>query len=191
MRCIHRDIKPGNFILSKKLSCMLTDFGACVQMPASGNARCETDDTTNRSGFTNDSGCANSDLPSTENVSEERNIVKENEDSVYLDTDLVGTIDHMAPELIESDSSRQKVPYSFSSDVYALGVVICSVLAMKSPYEGLGGFKIKALVLEGTRPTIVPCPPTLRRILEECFSHNPLCRPDASEVLRVLEDLGT
>ena len=66
----------------------------------------------------------------------------------YLLSDLedtVGTIDHMAPELLDIRLAHKT--FSFGSDVYALVVVVGSVLLMDLPWsQTLRGWEIRTLV---------------------------------------------
>uniref|UniRef100_A0A7S3LSU7 Protein kinase domain-containing protein n=2 Tax=Aplanochytrium stocchinoi TaxID=215587 RepID=A0A7S3LSU7_9STRA len=95
----------------------------------------------------------------------------------------------MAPELLDCDNRRMIIPYSYASDVYALAVVVSSTLSMQPPYEGLGGFKVRNIVIQGQRPSMPYCSPQVKKILLQCYSTHPSRRPTANMVLQVLENV--
>ncbi|KAF9156015.1 hypothetical protein DFQ26_009506, partial [Actinomortierella ambigua] len=97
---------------------------------------------------------------------------------------IVGTLRWIAPELFYAS----KPEYSTKSDVYALGVVMWEMAAnCTRPYKDqIDGALIAVHVSHGGRETFPEDTPTeYREWAERCWHQNPVCRPDASEVVQI------
>ena len=101
--------------------------------------------------------------------------------------ELLGDPRYMSPEQLLGESVTDQ------SDVYSLGILGYELLTLKAPYEGKTGVQMVAahlkkepIPLTELRPD---ADPFLAELLERCLSKNPLHRPRASEVAKVLEQV--
>ncbi|GAV56685.1 ACT domain-containing protein/Pkinase_Tyr domain-containing protein [Cephalotus follicularis] len=97
-----------------------------------------------------------------------------------------GTYRWMAPEVIEHK------PYDHRADVFSFGIVLWELLTGKLPYENLSPLQAAiGVVQEGLRPTICEqTHPKVVELLERCWHHDPLLRPEFSEILEILQRLA-
>ena len=96
-------------------------------------------------------------------------------------TSRVGTAQWNAPEIIARSA------YGQPADVYAFGIICWEVAARAQPYTGLSQFALSKKVVEGTRPPVDRSWPTkLVAVMEACWQHEPMARPDFAAVVRVL-----
>jgi serine/threonine protein kinase len=92
----------------------------------------------------------------------------------------IGTPLWMAPEVLQNKA------YDESADIYSFGIVLWELLTHQDPYPEIRTFSdmIKRVCEEGHRPTIPPeCPPTLRRLITQCWHPDPTKRPNFNEIL--------
>ncbi|KAG0263906.1 hypothetical protein DFQ27_001558, partial [Actinomortierella ambigua] len=104
--------------------------------------------------------------------------------SAAMSTTLKGTFRWMAPELF-----ALKPKYSAKSDMYALGMVMWEMAANSTmPFKDqLDNHTVMTFVTKGEREELPDeTPSDYRKWVERCWAHNPLERPDASEM--VVED---
>ena len=101
--------------------------------------------------------------------------------------ELLGDPRYMSPEQLLGESVTDQ------SDVYSLGILGYELLTLKAPYEGKTSVQMVAahlkkepIPLTELRPD---ADPFLAELLERCLSKNPLHRPRASEVAKVLEQV--
>lgn len=99
----------------------------------------------------------------------------------------MGTAGYMSPEQMRGE--RVDLP----TDVWALGVVIHEMLTGRLPFKGESdhavGFNIvheKPVQISEVRDD---APPALQAVVERCLEKNPGDRPQAADVVRVLETL--
>eukprot|EP00803_Ostreobium_quekettii_P004111 evm.model.scf_1605.1 EVM.evm.TU.scf_1605.1 scf_1605:16239-19073(+) len=87
---------------------------------------------------------------------------------------------YCAPEIY----ARQ--PHTQKSDVFSFGVVLCEVVAQKSPYKGGEGLDVAVMMMKqnGEMPCRIPssCPPGLKWLIKQCLSRIPERRPSMQEV---------
>jgi len=96
----------------------------------------------------------------------------------------VGPIKWMAPEQIE----RQV--YSKATDVYSFGVLLYEIFAKEAPWSGVNNLVACQKVLNGERmkpPKRAPRP--LRKLMLECWAHEPKERPKMSSVQTRIAEL--
>ncbi|KAI3469920.1 hypothetical protein Pfo_026583 [Paulownia fortunei] len=98
-----------------------------------------------------------------------------------------GTLPWMAPELLNGSSTR----VSEKVDVFSFGIAMWEILAGEEPYANMHcGAIIGGIVNNTLRPPIPePCDPEWRKLMEECWSHDPQARPSFTEItnrLRVM-----
>lgn len=94
---------------------------------------------------------------------------------------LIGTPAFIAPEVLECESA-----YSFSADIFSLGMIVYECLALKLPFWDVPVMRIAGKILNGDRPTLPADLPTtyapLVRIFHRCTSLKPEDRPSLSEL---------
>ncbi|XP_073124780.1 serine/threonine/tyrosine-protein kinase HT1-like [Henckelia pumila] len=96
-----------------------------------------------------------------------------------------GTYRWMAPEMIKRKHYGQKV------DVYGFGLILWEFLAGTIPYEEMTPIQAAfAVVNKNLRPAIPSgCPPTMKDLIEQCWSLQPDKRPEFWQIVKVLEKL--
>lgn len=103
-------------------------------------------------------------------------------DSRRMMTGGVGTLEFMAPEVMTHDL------YTKKADVYSFAIVLWQMIVRKDPYEKIPLFSIPEQVAKGVRPQIPSsCPPKLALLIRSCWNPKPSCRPEFSEVSRLLQ----
>nr|GEY99554.1 serine/threonine-protein kinase EDR1-like [Tanacetum cinerariifolium] len=103
-----------------------------------------------------------------------------------------GTLPWMAPELLNGSSSK----VSEKVDVFSFGIVLWEILTGEEPYANMHyGAIIGGIVSNTLRPTIPKdCDGEWRRLMELCWSPNPMLRPSFTEItnkLRVMSHTRT
>ncbi|KAL8486775.1 hypothetical protein ACS0TY_023459 [Phlomoides rotata] len=98
-----------------------------------------------------------------------------------------GTLPWMAPELLNGNSSR----VSEKVDVFSFGIAMWEILTGDEPYINMHcGAIIGGIVTNTLRPPIPErCDPEWRKLMEDCWSHEPEARPSFTEItnrLRVM-----
>ncbi len=90
----------------------------------------------------------------------------------------VGTLHWMSPEMISHGK------YTFSSDVYAVGIMIWEIMSCKLPFsEFTIRHQLENAVVRGHRPTLdVNWSEEARTLMTECWSGDPDLRPSASNI---------
>ncbi|EKE37689.1 hypothetical protein ENUP19_0265G0048 [Entamoeba nuttalli] len=97
----------------------------------------------------------------------------------------VGTIEYMAPEVIEEQEYDAKV------DVYSLGMTMYHIFNKKKPYGEMSLQEIKEFVLSGHRlsPTD-KIPIAIIGIITKCWNQHPELRPNYKWILNALNDFS-
>eukprot|EP00916_Digyalum_oweni_P006044 GHVL01010415.1.p1 GENE.GHVL01010415.1~~GHVL01010415.1.p1 ORF type:complete len:1038 (+),score=180.08 GHVL01010415.1:374-3115(+) len=91
----------------------------------------------------------------------------------------VGTPQYMAPEMCENR------PYTFKSDVWALGCVLYEICTLKSAFEGDNFLSLVWNIAFNThRPIPELYSDELRSLVEQCIKKNPHQRPGCSQILQ-------
>ncbi|WCJ37076.1 Protein kinase superfamily protein with octicosapeptide/Phox/Bem1p domain [Euphorbia peplus] len=100
-----------------------------------------------------------------------------------------GTLPWMAPELLNGGSSK----VSEKVDVFSFGIVLWEILTGEEPYSNMHyGAIIGGIVNNSLRPTIPKhCDPEWKRLMEQCWSPNPLARPAFTEIAGRLRIMST
>ncbi|KAG7349394.1 serine/threonine protein kinase [Nitzschia inconspicua] len=107
---------------------------------------------------------------------------KEKHGSYKLTGD-TGTIRYMAPEVAMEQSYTEK------ADVYSFGILLWQIMSLETPYGKLHGGKIEYSVCHlGLRPKLDPSwPPSVLKLLEDCFARNPPRRPSMEVICTLLQ----
>lgn len=85
----------------------------------------------------------------------------------------------MAPEVLKGD------PPSFKSDIFSLGIILWEIFVNEAyPYKKADTALIKECVLGGYRNLFpLDTPPSYRKLIENCWQHDPNDRPDSIGLL--------
>ncbi|XP_021907336.1 uncharacterized protein LOC110821722 [Carica papaya] len=99
-----------------------------------------------------------------------------------------GTLPWMAPELLNGSSSR----VSEKVDVFSFGISLWEILTGEEPYEDMHcGAIIGGIVKNTLRPPIPErCDPEWRKLMEQCWSPDPECRPSFTEITNRLRSMS-
>lgn len=99
-----------------------------------------------------------------------------------------GTLPWMAPELLNGNSSR----VSEKVDVFSFGISMWELLTGEEPYADMHcGAIIGGIVKNTLRPPIPErCDPEWRKLMEECWSREPECRPSFTEITGRLRSMS-
>jgi tRNA A-37 threonylcarbamoyl transferase component Bud32 len=99
-----------------------------------------------------------------------------------------GTLPWMAPELLNGNSSR----VSEKVDVFSFGISMWELLTGEEPYADMHcGAIIGGIVKNTLRPPIPErCDPEWRKLMEECWSRDPECRPSFTEITSRLRSMS-
>ncbi|KAM7498717.1 hypothetical protein LguiA_023131 [Lonicera macranthoides] len=95
-----------------------------------------------------------------------------------------GTLPWMAPELLNGGSNK----VSEKVDVFSFGIVLWEILTGEEPYANMHyGAIIGGIVNNTLRPNVPNwCDHEWRRLMEQCWSPNPMVRPSFTEITRRL-----
>ncbi|EFJ49713.1 hypothetical protein VOLCADRAFT_59038 [Volvox carteri f. nagariensis] len=94
----------------------------------------------------------------------------------------VGTVTHMAPELIEDGKVYQQ------GDVYAFGIIMWEIYTSSTPYQNMAHPQIMVgVVTHNLRPKFpANCPEWYRSLANRCWRKDPKTRPPFAEVTKAL-----
>ncbi|XP_076013646.1 mitogen-activated protein kinase kinase kinase 9 [Genypterus blacodes] len=90
-----------------------------------------------------------------------------------------GTYAWMAPEVIRSST------FSKGSDIWSYGVLLWELLTGEVPFRGIDGLAVAYGVAMNKLSLPIPstCPEPFARLMEECWSSDPHCRPPFTTIL--------
>ncbi|KAL2469539.1 PB1 domain-containing protein tyrosine kinase [Abeliophyllum distichum] len=99
-----------------------------------------------------------------------------------------GTLPWMAPELLNGSSSR----VSEKVDVFSFGISMWEIWTGEEPYADMHcGAIIGGIVNNTLRPPIPgSCDSEWRKLMEECWSHDPAARPSFTEITNRLRSMS-
>merc|ERR1719265_3031552 len=131
---LHRDLKSGNFFLSKSGNIKIGDFGIAKVLECTA-------------------ACAQTQ---------------------------VGTPYYLCPEICKGR------PYSWGSDIWAMGCILHELCALKVPFDG---HDLKSLIQNITKAPTPQLPAKYSRpvqdVLNKLLSRNPAARPYADDILEI------
>lgn len=92
----------------------------------------------------------------------------------------IGTPYYLSPEICEDK------PYSFRSDVWAMGIILFEMLALRVPFEARDLRALVRKIVQAPVPKLPAAfqkPPELQLLVTDLLAKNPQRRPDIAEVL--------
>lgn len=173
-RCsqLHRDIKPGNFLISKRGFVKIADFGILRQM----------DEIAVKSGGTNSAGnVLDTVVESPTNRGMSPKNAKGADDLLMPRAQtFVGTATYMAPERIDGRE------YSYPSDIWSFGLALLTIALGKLPIDTQGGYWTILHHIRDCEPPQVPdaFSDEFRDFISQCLQKDPQERKSAIELLQ-------
>lgn len=93
---------------------------------------------------------------------------------------VVGTPYYLSPEIVQSQ------PYTFSTDVWSMGVMLYEMMALKPPFDAPSLHMLSMKIIRGA---FSPLPTTystgLRNLVQQCLTVNSSRRPKVSAILQM------
>lgn len=130
---LHRDLKSGNFFLSKSGNLKMGDFGIARVLNCTA-------------------ACAQTQI---------------------------GTPYYLSPEVC------QEKPYTWPSDIWAMGCILYELCALKVPFEAPNMIALVQKICRGPTPSVPDAYSGFtRQLCTEMLSRNPACRPSAEAILQ-------
>ena len=106
-----------------------------------------------------------------------------------IHNDLFGNIPFVAPEILKANKTKQD-PYTKSSDIYSLGVLLWEISSGKTPFEDHNNYTIVAKILSREREErILDTPDEYYKLYSKCWNDEPENRYTIEDVYEVLENL--
>jgi NIMA (never in mitosis gene a)-related kinase len=102
------------------------------------------------------------------------------ETTVAMAHTVVGTLYYLSPELVN------RTPYSFKSDVWALGVVLYELAALRQPFDSTSLHELLRLIIQGEyEPLDNLYSDDLKSLVRSMLTRDPSTRPAVAEMLRM------
>lgn len=91
---------------------------------------------------------------------------------------IVGTPYYISPEIVQNQ------PYSFKSDIWALGVLLYEMCALRLPFQALSIHALAVMIMKGEyEPLPAGFSQEMQTLLNKLLTLDPIQRPSISEVL--------
>ncbi|KAJ9460512.1 CBL-interacting serine/threonine-protein kinase 11 [Diplonema papillatum] len=94
-----------------------------------------------------------------------------------------GTIDYLAPEVLELGFNTKRAYSGYRSDVWSLGVILYRMLTCKMPFTDANMFGLASRIMNGAYDQTV-LPPGPKPLVVILLDKNPKHRPKAKEILQ-------
>ncbi|ORC89613.1 putative protein kinase [Trypanosoma theileri] len=186
-RVCHRDVKPGNVLITADGRCKLTDFGVSKLLDDNGTMRTTV-------------GTPWYMAPEVINGTIEEEEVEEGEEVEEIEDDIHTSNHHMNNNNNNNNNNSLQTPrrrkgkkrsYTTAADIWSLGVTVFEMISGRKPFGH--EMKAPAAVLfaivsttNGTPPRLpetCEASPSLRGFLDLCFVRDARRRPTARELL--------
>lgn len=97
----------------------------------------------------------------------------------------VGTPQWMAPEVLLGDK------YSEKADIYSFGVVVWELATNEIPWDEINAVQVISKVAYEHKHLQIPpsCPPSISKMITQCFHEKPAERPSFKELLHQIENI--
>ena len=106
--------------------------------------------------------------------------VSKNLDTLKMASTLIGTIDYLAPEIVEGKN------YSFEADIWSLGVVFYELMTFKKPFEGTNyAAVILKIINDELKPINEPYSKEFKNLIYKMLSKDPSKRPKPKDILKM------
>ena len=93
---------------------------------------------------------------------------------------MVGTPYYLSPEIVQSQ------PYTFSTDVWSMGVMLYEMMALKPPFDAPSLHLLSMKIVRGAyTPLSSTWSPGLKNLVSQCLSTNPSRRPTCNAMLKM------
>ncbi|EXX65255.1 Ypk1p [Rhizophagus irregularis DAOM 197198w] len=107
-------------------------------------------------------------------------IVSEN-----AENEIYGVLPYMAPELLRGRN------YTKATDIFSFGIIMYEIVSGLPPYYDLSHDNDLAIkICQGLRPCFsgIEVPQLIVQLIKKCLDANPLYRPEAHEIFKILQD---
>lgn len=92
----------------------------------------------------------------------------------------VGTPYYLSPEIVQSQ------PYTFSTDVWSMGVMLYEMCMQKPPFDGTSLQMLSMRIVRGVYNEVKgPYSPGLKNLIKECLTVVPSQRPTVNKILEM------
>ena len=104
--------------------------------------------------------------------------------SHFRKNDIYGVLPFIAPEILRGK------PYTTASDIYSFSMIMWEFTSGTPPFDDRAhDFQLSISVYKGERPKIIEnTPQCYIDLMEKCWNKDPLKRPNASEVQKIIKD---
>jgi len=103
-------------------------------------------------------------------------------ESTFKKNDIYGVLPFVAPEILRGK------PYTPASDIYSFSMIMWEFTSGFPPFDDIEhGFQLSLNICKGERPKIIEnTPQCYIDLMKKCWDENPLKRPDAFELRKLL-----
>lgn len=107
-----------------------------------------------------------------------------------------GSVNYLAPEMIEAKEDINADENLMKADLYSFGYIVWSLYAQEEPHKGLNDIQIVRQIMnlkKNKAPVDIPrqCPKVTKKLLKKCFQSDPKKRPSFEEVIALLLSVDT
>lgn len=187
---LHRDVKPGNMLISKRGFVKIADFGILRQMDVADDNSSNAKNKGGGGGVVGAGGLGSIVESDVSALSPKHARNADSGDMPRAQT-FVGTATYMAPERIDGRN------YSYPSDIWSFGLSLLTIAQGRLPIDTEGGYWSILHSIRDAEPPKVPegFSPEFTDFIEKCLKKEPAERGTAMEMLQhpflesaVLED---
>src|SRR5688572_3643197 len=105
-------------------------------------------------------------------------------ESEFKKNDIYGVLPFVAPEVLRGK------PYTLASDIYSFSMIMWEFTSGIPPFNDRAhDFQLSLSICKGERPKIVEnTPQCYVDLMKKCWNEDPLKRPNASEIQKIIHD---